>query len=357
MSYDIKLTEPSLLNWGELMTRINKVALSGIYTLGEQTRELEFRMAEYLGVRDVVAVSSCTSGMMLVLMGLPPQGKIVLTPSFSFSATSLAIMWAGLKPRFVEADWSTFNMDPSKIEKQINKDSGTILATHIFGNPCYYHRLNDIAEKHHLHLIFDAAHAIGSRYAHGSKVGCGGIAEIFSLAPSKVLTGGEGGLIATNDLDLAEKLRYLRNYGHKGDYNTVYVGLNARMSEFNAAVALTHLTELDKRINHRARLVKEYREYFDILGIAYQRPIGVPNNSYFAIKTKNRDQIAENLKKHGIETKKYFFPPIHLQRLFQSYSSPNLPITEELSREVLCLPLHSGLRKKDIAKICSYIIC
>ena len=239
-------------------------------TNGPLVGDLERRIAERLGVAHVVALSSCTSGLMLVIQALTNEssGPVVL-PSFTFSASAHAIAWNGLTPRFVECRPDSFQIDSAHAAASL-EGASAILATHIFGAPCDPRRLEDIAREHGVPVVFDAAHALGA-LADGVPIGSFGTAEVFSLTPTKPLVAGEGGLVATNDSALAETLRIGRDYGNPGDYDTRFVGLNARMSEFHAAMALESLELLDESLERRRYLASLYREYLDdVPGIELQ---------------------------------------------------------------------------------------
>ena len=356
----IPFHRPSLLpDVMEFYNKIAKALLSRQYTNGPLVNELEDKLAKILRVKHVIAVNSCTIGLMLVQSCLGLKGEVI-TPSFSFSATSLSLLWSGLKPVFVDINPITFNIDTGCVEEAITDSTQAILATHVFGNPCHYHALNDICEREDLYLIFDAAHAFQSYYNHDTPVGCGGIAEVFSLAPTKVLTAGEGGFISTNNSELAENIRFARNYGHNGDYNTVLKGLNGRMSEFHAAVALTHLEGLEERLKKRLEIAVKYMDALGPHYIDFQMDLsGISNNSYFAIRSWNRDNIAKSCFKAQIGTKQYFNPPIHKQDLFKYdwlKTSEILPETERLADEVLCLPIYSELTDEQVERVIKAVI-
>lgn len=331
-----------MLPFAQLDARISKICLEGIYTKGEYVKQIESVAADFLGVKHVVAVNSCTTGLMLVLSCLALEGEVI-TPSFTFSATTQALIWNNLKPVFADIDQDTLNIDITDIKNKITKSTSAILATHVFGNPCYYSLLNNIAETYDLKLVFDAAHAFGSIYTLNVPVGCGGVAEIFSLSPSKVLTAGEGGLITTNDSTLADKLRAAREYGLKEGYHTIIKGMNGRMSEFNAAVALSHFSDINERLRKRAVLAINYINAFEDINLKYQLTDG-SNFSYFAIKSVKRPFIVNALKKARIGFKTYFDPPVHLQRYLGNFhdGSP-LNRTLDASQRVLCIPMYASL--------------
>ena len=227
-------------------------------------------------------------------------------------------------------------------------------------------KLEELATEYNLKLVFDAAHAFGAKY-HGRFAGNFGDAEIFSLSPSKPLVAGEGGIITTNDDELARRLRIGRDYGNPGDYNCELVGLNARMTEFNAILGIRNLKDLEVNISKRNRLAEIYRFFLGTLpGIAFQKIEEGLRSNYkdFSILIDpekfglGRDLAAFCLEKENISTKKYYFPPVHLQDACRSVCGENeeeLPVTEHLSRNILSLPLYSHMSDEEAVKICEAI--
>jgi len=283
----------------------------------------------------------------------------VIVPSFTFHATTHSLLWNNLTPVFVDCKEDTFNIDEEKIEKLINKRTSAILAVYLYGNPPYMEKLQNIADKYSLKLIFDAAHAFGSEY-NGVKAGGFGNAEVFSLSPTKLLITGEGGLVATDDKLLADKIKIARNYGDSGNYDCEFNGLNARMAEFNAILGIEGLKIVDKKIKIRNKIAGLYTDFFkNYKGISFQE-IEKGNLSTFKdysiivdsdILGINRDIIAIALEKENIITKKYFYPPVHMQKAYRPYAKAGLEITEELSGRVLSLPIYCSLTDKTIEKI------
>ena len=295
---------------------------SGQLTNGRLVRELEEQIAARLGVGHVVAVSSCTSGLLLVVQGVTEgrSGPVVL-PSFTFSASAHAVAWNGRPPRFVDCDPSTFQMDLEHAQASL-EDAAAVMATHVFGAPCSPYAFEKLAASAGLPLVFDAAHAIGAT-SRGRPIGGFGDAEVFSLTPTKPMVAGEGGLIATNDPDLASRLRIGRDYGNPGDYDTRFVGLNARMSEFHAAMALESLALLDRTLVRRRELAVRYVEGLrDVPGIRTQVvPLDdVSTYKDFTVAVAaddfglDRDQLVAVLAADAIDTRNYFDPPVHRQQ-------------------------------------------
>ena len=235
----------------------------GLITNANVVGKFEAAVAERLQVKHAVAVSSCTSGMMMTLRALGVTGEVII-PSFTFFATGHAARWNGLTPVFADCLPDTWNVDPADVERKITERTTALLIVHLYGNPANVEALTKIAQRHNLKLVFDGAHAFGSMY-RGRPVGQFGDAEAFSLSPTKLLVAGEGGLVTTNDATLAKAVRTMRNYGDSGAYDPEWLGMNARMSEFNAALALTGLTDIDERIHRRNQIAQMYTDQLSSL--------------------------------------------------------------------------------------------
>jgi dTDP-4-amino-4,6-dideoxygalactose transaminase len=333
----------------------------GMLTNGNIVVRLEEMVADRLGVAHCVAVSSCTSGLMLVLKALGISGDVVL-PSFTFFATGHAVLWNGLCPVFADCDRHDWTVDPTDVEKRINERTGAILAVHLYGNPARIEALQQIATRHGIKLIFDAAHAFGSSY-HGSPIGGFGDAEVFSLSPTKLLVAGEGGLVCTNDSTLARSVRAARNYGDNGSYDPELVGLNARMTEFNAALALAGMDMVERKVERHNQIAHLYTDLLAATpGITLQRVDPADRSAYkdFSVLVSpgkfgvNRDEVSDLLLEQGIPTKKYFYPPLHRQKAFYSYCPPGdagLSNTARISQSVLSLPIYESLSDDTIRRV------
>jgi dTDP-4-amino-4,6-dideoxygalactose transaminase len=337
---------------------------SGVITNASLVEQFERAVAEYIGVPHCVAVHSCTSGLMLVLKCLGVRGEVIL-PSFTFFATGHAVVWNGLRPVFADCDPGTWTLDPADVERKITPDTGAILAVHMYGNPCAVERLEQIATRHNVRLIFDAAHAFGSR-RRGRAVGQFGDAEVFSLSPTKLLVAGEGGLVSTNDGVLARRLRAARNYGDTGAYDPEVLGINARMTEFNAALGLSGLEILESKIARHVRIASTYTGLMSGLpGIAFQKihpeDLCVFKDYSIVIDEHaagiSRDRLGSALLDENVETKKYFYPPMHRQKLYQRFHKPweTLPVTDAVSEGVLSLPIYESLPNETIEGVATAI--
>lgn len=333
----------------------------GALTNGKLVAVLEAAVAERLRVSYCVAVSSCTLGLSLVLKALGVTGEVVL-PSYTFFATGHAVLWNNLEPVFADCDPESWTIDPADVKAKITDRTSAILAVHLYGNPARVDELQQIAYNRGLKLIFDAAHAFGSEY-RGVPVGGFGDAEVFSLSPTKLLVGGEGGLVCTNDATLARLLKAARNYGDAGSYDPEMLGLNARMTEFNAALALAGLELVENKVRRHNEIAEHYTRLLGhVPGIRFQKLESDDRSAYkdysVLISPSNfgmsRDQVAPALADEGIPTRKYFYPPLHHQRLFKAPHTNDglvLPNTEKISEEVLSLPIYESLPDSAVEKI------
>jgi dTDP-4-amino-4,6-dideoxygalactose transaminase len=329
-----------------------------VLTNGPLLRELEERLAERLDVAHVVGVANCTAGLMLTLQAIGPRDRVVL-PSFTFSATAHAVAWNGRMPVFAECDPWTLQLDPADAEARlVESDAGAILATHVFGAPAPVQALADVAKRHGDPLVFDAAHGLGTMYA-GRPVGGFGDAEVFSMSPTKLVVAGEGGIVATNDSALAETVRIGRDYGDPGDYNTAFPGLNARLSEFHAATALVSLENLDDHVATRRALAQRYMNgLIDVAGIRFPAVAAsdVANFKDFCVMLDeafglDRDSVGAALDAEGIETRRYFWPPVHRHDAYAHVPKTDLPVTDSAAGSVLSLPMFGDLREDDVDRV------
>jgi dTDP-4-amino-4,6-dideoxygalactose transaminase len=352
---------PLLPDLKDVMEEYQSAYQSGLLTNSGLVARLEAAVAERLGVKHCVAVSSCTSGLMMVLRALGLSGEIIV-PSFTFFATGHAVLWNGLTPVFANSELDTWNVSPSDIERKITEKTSAILAVHLYGNPCDIPALEGLAQRHRLKLIFDAAHAFGSAY-RGKPIGSFGDAEVFSLSPTKLLVAGEGGLVTTGDAKLAAAVRAMRNYGDSGAYNPEWLGLNARMTEFNAALALRCLPLIDAKVQRRNFIAQTYTEILSSLpGVRFQKTHSEDTNTYkdYSIHITpemlgmTRDELANALLNQNIETKKYFYPPLHQQSLYREFHDParsDLSQTEFLADGILSLPIYESLPDETVTAV------
>lgn len=360
----IAIARPVLPEFGELAHEITKILESGILSKGPHVKAFEEMIARHLGVKNAVAVSSCTSGLMLTYQALGLTGDVVV-PSFTFMATISALRWAGLRPIFADVDLATTNLDPSAAEAAITPETSAIVAVHNFGNPADLEELQHVADKHRVHLILDSAHAFGSLH-NGEAVGPQGSAHVFSLSATKLLVAGEGGIVATNDDELAAKIRIGREFGNCGEYDSVVPGLNARMPEINALLGQHGLRGLESAVRHRNSIADLYRAQLSFLpGVRFQQVREGNRSSYkdFSITIDanlfglRRDELEIALTAENIETRKYYDPPVHLQLAYRRFAPPELqlPNTELLSTSIINLPIWSDMDPSVASSVCMAI--
>lgn len=359
----IQMVRPVLPDLNELSEDLQRILSSGVVTKGKYLESLEAEIARHLGVKYAIAVSSCTSGLMLTYQGLGLSGEVIV-PSFTFMATVSALVWNGLRPVFVDVDPGTTNLDPDAVEVAITPRTSAIVAIHNFGNPAHIDALQALADRHGIKLIFDAAHGFGALYK-GVPVGRQGAAQVFSLSPTKLLVAGEGGVVATNDDSLADKVRIGREYGNSGRYDTALPGLNARMPEINALLGLSSLKRLENAAESRNETAEIFHEGLGgFPGIHFQVVETGNRNSYkdFSITIDardfglNRDQLAVALSEENVDTRKYYQPPVHRQTAYQRFSDgSSLPNTDWLAENSLSIPIWTNMRYDIAMGICEAI--
>jgi dTDP-4-amino-4,6-dideoxygalactose transaminase len=359
----LPIVDPEGLPGVEFLEDVQNILRSKQLTNGARVREFEGAAAAYLDVPYCVAVSSCTSGLLLVLQALQLQGEVIL-PSFTFHATAHAIAWNGLTPVFADCHPETFCLDPDAVRRQLSPKTAAIVAVHIFGNPAPVRELEEIAGEKNIPLIFDAAHAFGSR-SNGKPVGGFGTAEVFSFSPTKLVVAGEGGLVTTRDAQLAQKLRAARNYGDSGNYDPEIRGVNARMSELHAAFALRSLQGVGARIARRNEIRRRYERNLNTLpGMAFQQVAAGDLSAFkdlsLLIKEEefglSRDSLLAALRRHNVDARKYFSPPVHQQTLYRRlWDGRPLPVTEMIASSVISLPIYSSLSDEAVDKVCGAI--
>lgn len=359
----IHIVQPVLPSFREMADGAQSILGSGMVTKGRYLQVFEEAVAQHLGVKHAVAVSSCTTGLMLAYQGLGLTGDVVV-PSFTFMATVSALVWAGLQPIFADVDVGTTNLDPAAAEAAITPNSSAIVAVHNFGNPAEVNALRAVADRHSLKLIFDAAHGFGALY-QGVPVGHQGDAHVYSLSPTKLLIAGEGGIVATDDDSLAEKIRVGREYGNSGNYDSAFAGINARMPEFNALLGLHSLAILEDAACRRNEVAALYhKELGRLPGIGFQEVRHGNRSSYkdFSITVDpdgfglTRDELALALAAENVDTRTYYHPPVHRQTAYHTYDDGRpLQHTEWLSMHSLSLPIWSNMSDEVVLGICGAV--
>ncbi len=363
----IPIIRPTLPGLDDVLHEVRRSYLSGVVTLGELVGLLEEEIKRFAHVPHAVAVSSCTSGLIAALSALAfPEGAEVVVPSFTFAATVQPLLWNRLTPVYVDCLPGTMTVDPDEVVKAVGPKTSAICGVNVYGLPPDVDPLEELSRKYGLALLFDSAQGLGATYG-GRPVGGFGACEVFSLSPTKVITAIEGGVVTTRDEALAVKLRSMRDYGKGPDgEEMVLTGLSARMSELHAAVGLLSLRQAESLISSRLRLIRKYRERLtDLQGCRFQDFPGDRRTSgnYFILLVGetakvNRDTLHAALKSYGIQTKRYFYPPVHAQRAFQSYPHRvvgDLSHTWSASRHALALPLFAHMTDDEHSRVCDVL--
>jgi len=332
---------------------------------GPLVQELESRIAKILGVKNVVATVNGTLGLEIAIRALGLQGEVIV-PSYTFAATVHSLFWLGIKPVFVDVDPVTYNVDPKQVRRVITPETSGIMSVNVYGRPSDIEQLSEIARDYNLKLLFDSAHAFHCSY-RGKMIGNFGDAEVFSFHATKFFHTVEGGAVTTNDEQLAEKLRAMRDFGYVGLDQVEYVGTNAKMNEFSAAMGLTNLERLDEfvYVNHRnyRRYLKELDGLAGVTLMRYEET-EKRNYGYIIIEVDpdvtglTRDQLAKVLWAENILARKYFYPPCHLMEPYRTLlpqARSRLRETERISSRVLALPTGISIKEEDIETISSIV--
>ena len=357
---------PNIGNRDILLNRINDMLdRRWLSNNGVFVQEFERRLADYLGVKHCIAVCNGTIALELVIRALELKGEVII-PSFTFIATAHALQWQEITPVFCDINPKTHTLDPIKVEQMITPRTSGIIGVHVWGQPCDVEALTAIADRHGLKLAFDASHALGCSY-QGQMIGNFGGAEVFSFHATKFINSFEGGAIATNDDELDQKLRLMKNFGFAGFDNVIYLGTNGKMSEVSAAMGLTSLESIDEFVAVNRRNYEAYQEGLTGLpGIklfSYNQA-EKQNYQYVVVEVDeaeagiSRDLLVKILHAENVIARRYFYPGCHRMEPYRSYfphAGLLLPETERLAQKVIILPTGTAISENDISKICQVI--
>lgn len=327
---------------------------------GEKHSKLEVELKKYLNTENITLFTNGHLALENIITAMNLTGEVITTP-FTFISTSHAIVRCGLKPIYCDINNEDYTIDVSKIEKLITEKTSAIIPVHVYGNICDYKAIEKIAKKYDLKVIYDAAHAFGVTVDGVSSANLGD-ASMFSFHATKVFNTIEGGAVVYKDKKLSILLNHLKNFGITGPEDIVYVGGNAKMNEFQAAMGLCNLKHLDEEILKRKKVAQKYQETLsNISGIkVWKSPNNVnPNYAYFPIVFENykytRDDIYEKLKQRNIYARKYFYPICNDTECY-GHNYESTPIAYDISTKVLTLPIYSDLDLFDVDRICNIIL-
>ncbi len=329
---------------------------SGMLAHGAWVEQFERDFAGYIGTKEAVATTSGTQALVLALEAIGVRGKEVLVPSFTFIASATAIIRAGGTPIFADVREDTFNMDPEDLGRKITDRTAAIMPVHLYGQSADMDAITEIAEEKGIPVIEDACQAHGALW-NGRKVGSIGTMAAFSFYPTKNMTTGEGGMVTTDDAELAEKVRMLHNHGQAERYRHTELGWNFRMTNIAAAIGIEQLRKLDRNNKIRRRNAALYDELLNdsvIKPFSDERTYHVYHQ--YTIRTGKRDMVVDALKREGIGFGIYYPIAIHQQEIMKKMGyTAELPVTEMLVKEVLSIPVHPLVSEEDVKRVAEVI--
>ena len=332
---------------------------------GRYVTEFENRIAESVGVKHCVAMCNATVGLEIAIRALELTGEVIV-PSFTFIASAHALKWQGITPVFCDIDRHSYNIDPARVEQLITPRTTALLPVHIFGRPCDVEALQEIATRRGLKLLFDSAHAFGCSHGDGMIGGFGDV-EVFSFHATKFINSMEGGAVVTNDTQLADKMRLMKNFGFSYYDQTDYIGTNGKMNEVSAAFGLTNLESMQDFIDVNYRNYQQYAEELaniEGLSLITYNVENKCNYQYVILevdeeKTRvTRDQLVELLHAENVLARRYFYPGCHRMEPYRSqYTGAGftLPVTEQVSERVVALPTGTAVGPQEISAICEIV--
>lgn len=362
----IYVTQPTLPPLQEFIPYLEEIWASKILTnAGPFHQQLEQALCNYLGVQHLALFSNGTLGLVTALQALRISGEVITTP-YSFVATAHSLLWNDLKPVFVDIHPDTLNLDPDRIEAAITPQTTAIMPVHCYGHPCDVDTIQCIADRYNLKVIYDAAHAFGVQDVGGSILRHGDL-SVLSFHATKVFNTFEGGAIICPDAKTKQHIDHLKNFGFIDETTVVAAGINAKMSEINAAFGLLQLKHVDKALAKRKAIDAAYREALKgVPGIRCMQKMGeqIANYSYFPILVDedyplSRDALYQNLKDNNIFARRYFHPLITdfpMYREMPSAHRKNLPVATDAAQKVLCLPIYPALTPQDQQRVINIIL-
>jgi len=362
----IYVTRPLLPPISELNKKLEEIwSANWLTNNGKQHQILEKEIEKTLKVPHASLFNNGTIALLSAIKALDISGEVITTP-FTFPATPHVLFWNNLKPVFCDIGSKDMNIDPDKIESLITKDTSAILAVHVFGTPCNVFKIQEIADKHNLKVIYDSAHAFGAEI-DGVGIGNFGDISMFSFHATKLFHTAEGGALTYRNQKFKHLIDLVKNFGIKNEEEVVMTGINGKMNEIQAALGLVVLDCIDDERNRRKEIAEIYtNELKNLEGITLLPKLDNvrPSYQYFVIRIdenffgKSRDYVHQEFKKYNVFTRKYFYPlcsSYEHYKDFPSSSPKNLPIANKVVKEALSLPFYGALSNDDITKICNIL--
>jgi len=366
MNDKLYVGRPNIGNRERFLQRVNEMFdRRWLSNDGPLLKEFEQRIADITGVKNAVAVCNATAGIELASRALELKGEVIM-PSYTFVATAHALQWQEITPVFADMDPTTHNIDPAKIEALITPRTTGIVGVHVWGRACDTRAIEGMATKHNLKVMYDASHGFGCSVG-GRMLGSFGECEVFSFHATKFINCFEGGVVTTNNDDLAEKMRLMRNFGFVDYDKVVYLGINGKMNEVCAAMGLTNLEAMDEIIavnkHNYLTYCEELRSVAGVSVIIYD-PAERNNYQYVVIEVdpivcpRNRDEIVEALHAENVIARKYFWPGCHCMEPYRSLQ-PNAGLllgeTERVAAQVIVLPTGQTVDEETVRRVCAII--
>jgi len=356
---------PNIGDRERLLERINDLLdRKWLTNNGRYVQEFERRISDLTGAKHCIAVCNATVGLELAIRAANLSGEVIV-PSFTFVATAHALQWQQITPVFCDIDPKSYTLDPARIEELITPRTSGLIGVHLWGHPCNIDALTDIARRHRLKLLFDAAHSFACTH-QGQMIGNFGEAEVFSFHATKFVNAFEGGAVVTNNDDLAARIRLMKNFGFAGYDDVVYVGTNGKMSEVSAAMGLTSLESLAEFTAINRLNYWQYRD--ELAGIPGIRLLPYNeteqcNYQYIALEVDSaapihRDALLQVLWAENVIARRYFYPGCHRMEPYRSLcpdAGERLPVTERLAQQILLLPTGTSVGREEISTICGII--
>lgn len=364
MKEPVFVTRPHIPPLEEFLPYLKEIWHSQTLTNGGSFhQQLENALCQYLGVRHVSLFNNGTIALMVAINALQLTGEVITTP-YSFIATAHSLLWNNIKPVFVDIHPETLNIDPAKIESAITSQTTAIMPVHCYGHPCNVKAIEEIANKHGLRIIYDAAHAFGVQYENESILNHGDL-SVLSFHATKVFNTFEGGAIVCHDAETKSRIDLLKNFGIVNEIQVTATGLNGKLNEVSAAFGLLQLRHVDQALADRQKIDAVYRmQLKNVTGIRCLNlsPEEKSNYAYFPILVEpaypiNRDELYQRLQSQNIYPRRYFYPLIsdfEMYRHLPSADRKNLPVATEAANRVLCLPIYPGL---DISTVENIVFC
>lgn len=353
----IKVTQTFMPPLEEYVAQLERIWESKWLTnYGVLYTELQEKLVEFLKIKQILLVNNGTIALQVAIKALDLKGEIITTP-FSYVATTSSIVWENCQPVFVDIDENYLTIDETKIEAAITSKTSAILATHVYGNPCAVEAIEEIAKRHNLRVIYDAAHCFAVEYQNQSLLNWGDV-SILSFHATKLFHTGEGGAIVCSDENLADKIFYHQNFGHDGPERFFGLGVNGKISELNAAMGLAVLPYIEEIIARRQKICETYDALLDGVNL---RKLKIRsgtkfNYAYYPVIFPSEETLLktqQSLNEKEIFPRRYFYPPLNKLPYLQY---EKMPVAEDISRKILCLPLSDNLENADLEKISETII-